>query len=232
MKTDKKLLLKKQSMHLGYTSSPSDGKKNVYFRSTPQIKHLTFGTQGYSRPPRSWLQDSPHFSPFGNEESACSMQNAIQRAMRYRTCQSHLPAETTLHMCCSSCRRYLQRHITFADRAPISQPLHTHFDESLKSHKEGWGWKPTGSFYGKVWRLLQILNFPSLLFARWFCPFRLCSSSSVIPCFEDSFNHPSTIQWVIFLLFWCVSTIAVVVIPNRFLHIHILKSKWHLHTPS
>lgn len=144
------------------------------------------------------------------------MQSAIHCAMQYRTCQPHVPAESTLHMCCSLCRRYLQRYINLTDNAPTSQSLHTHFDDSLKISQEGLGWKPTGTFYGKVWRLLQILNFPSLLFAKCFCSCRLCSSSSVTLCFVDRFNHQSTIQWFTFLLFWCVFTTAVVIIPNCF----------------
>ena len=33
-------------MHLCYTYSPSESKKHMHFKSMPEIKHFTFGTQG------------------------------------------------------------------------------------------------------------------------------------------------------------------------------------------
>jgi len=139
-------------MYLCYTYSPSESQDAHAFQKYPGNEAPTFGTQGLLQTTSVVPTRLTHHTSIlsGNKESGCSMQNARHCAIQHRTCQPHLPAEFTLHMCCSSCRRHLQRHINFTDNAPTSQPLHAHFDDSLKSHKAGWGWKPTGSFYGKV----------------------------------------------------------------------------------
>lgn len=88
--------------------------------------------------------------------------------------------------------------------------LHTHFDNSLKLHKAE-AESLQAPFMEKPEEYYKFLIFQACFLFLQAMFFQLSYTLLV-----DSFNHPSTIQWFTFLLFWCVSTTVVVIIPSCF----------------